>query len=164
MILYKLRAYLAKRYIAWKYNNILYISPWHFNSMLDIDIKYLQSLRTDFINYGDISAFTDGRPCSDAVKASYQSLINNLKEYYDRTYKSAKKQFDDYAHKRRILNYLAKHKKLNSFRLKECKELNKYWNKWKPQFDEFPEIPDITYFVKINEQYNKLKEIEDDFK
>ena len=44
------------------------------------------------------------------------------------------------------------------------KELNKYWNKWKPQFDEFPNVPDISYFVKLNEQENKLKEIEDDFK
>lgn len=164
MILYKLRSYIAKQYIAWKYNNIYYISPYHFDSMLEIDINYLRSLKKDLTDYHDISVITDGRPCSDAVKECYKELIDNLKSYYNRTYKSAKKQFDDYAHKRRVLNYLAKHNKLNSFRLKECKDLNKYWNKWKPQFDEFPEIPDISYFVKMNEQDNKLKEIEDDFK
>jgi hypothetical protein len=72
MILYKLRSFIAKQYIAWKYNNILYISPWHFNSMLEIDIKYLYSLKKDMTDYYDISVFTEGKPCSDAVKHTYQ--------------------------------------------------------------------------------------------
>lgn len=165
MILFKLRTFFAKRFIVWKYNN-MWISPDYFPDMFKIRVEYLQQLRKDFISYsfnGDDYFNVKNTKVTAEIRKTYQMLIDNLTEYYTNTYKKANDLLHEYAHKRRILNYLYKHKKLSKEKQIVMKNLNEAFAKYVTIFEQFPPKPDIPYFIKLEKHEEMLKDMEDDF-
>ena len=165
MILRKFRRWLATKIIAWKYNN-KFMSETYFPEMIKVRVNYLLNLRKDFVTYswdGKNYFDYDKVRLSDDTKKAYHKLMDNLTGYYTETYSKAKNLIHEFAHTRRILNYLNKHKMLNAEKQKVCKNLNKAFAEYVTTFNQFPPEPDVEYFIKLEKEKEMLKDLEDDF-
>ena len=103
------------------------------------------------------------RKLDECLKLEYHKLMDKLTGYYTDTYSKAKNLIHEYAHTRRILNYLNKHKMLNAEKQKVCKNLNKAFAEYVTTFNQFPPEPDVEYFIKLEKEKEMLKDLEDDF-
>lgn len=165
MILRKFRRWLATKIIAWKYNN-KFITETYFPEMIKIRVNYLLNLKKDFVTYswdGKNYFDYDKVRLSDDTKKAYHQLMNNLTGYYTDNYSKAKKLIHEFAHTRRILNYLNKHKMLNAEKQKVRISLNKAFAEYVTVFNQFPPEPDVEYFIKLEKQKEMLKDMENDF-
>lgn len=165
MILRKFRKWLATKIIAWKYNN-KFLTVDYFPNMIKIRVKYLSDLKRDFVKYswdGKNYFDYDKVRISEDTKKAYHMLMDNLTGYYTDTYSKAKDLIHEFAHTRRILNYLNKHKMLNAEKQKVRISLNKAFAEYVTVFNQFPPEPDVEYFIKLEKQNEMLKDMEDDF-